>query len=120
MTTDQILIQLAKAKCMARSLLEPRDGQEAAGQMVSACEAATDILTALQDEGVDADDNDSVRDLVFDYRKQAAQLKRLHAKFEVADAPVRRDGVWHCPACNHRIAPRHGFCHWCGKKIGGW
>lgn len=34
---------------------------------------------------------------------------------------IEADNVqWHCPECNHRVAPKHSFCHWCGKKLGGW
>lgn len=118
MTIVEILEQLSRARSDAKALMAPRDGPEPTQQMVMACEAATDILAALQNEGID--DADGVQDLIYDYNKLADQYKALHARFEVASNPLRRDGVWHCPACNHRIAPRHSFCHWCGKKIGGW
>lgn len=43
----------------------------------------------------------------------------LHAKYEVPSQPVKKDGVWHCPDCNHRVNPHHSHCHWCGTRLLG-
>ena len=32
---------------------------------------------------------------------------------------VKKDGVWHCPDCNHRVNPHHSHCHWCGTRLLG-
>jgi rubrerythrin len=122
MAVDDILQQLASMKDNAESFVEDKDTEPYQAniwqQDIAACEAATAVLSALQDEGVE--DADGVKDLIHEYRSLADQHKKMHQKFCVAKNPVRKDGLWHCPECNHRISYRHGFCHWCGKKIGGW
>lgn len=85
---------------------------------VDALESAICIISALQDEGVN--DAEGLKDLIFDYGLLSKQHKELHRKFEVPAKAIRKDDVWHCPECNHRVMPRHSFCHWCGKKLGGW
>lgn len=76
------------------------------------------MISTLQDEGVN--DVEDLKDLIFDYRLAVKQNRENHRKFETVAKAVARDGIWHCPECNHRVAPRHSFCHWCGKKLGGW
>ena len=80
------------------------------------CQTAVNILFALSEEG--ARTAEDAMDILHDYRLQAKQHKALHSKHEVAGKPFLRDGVWHCPDCNRRVAPNHSFCHRCGKKLG--
>ena len=81
-----------------------------------ACEAAILILQELEREGIT--DLEGVRDLIEDYNAQARTYQAMHRKFDVASKPIRKDGVLHCPECNHRVSPHHSHCHWCGKKLG--
>lgn len=113
MSMDDVLAQLSDLKddCAA-------DTDRIWTDDVDALEAAIGILSALQDEGVT--DAEAVRDLLHDYNAQAKQCRELHRKYETPTRATRQDGVWHCPECNHRVQPKHSFCHWCGKKLGGW
>lgn len=88
------------------------------GRAMDALETAIDIISALQDEGVN--DAEALKDLIFDYKLAVKQNQQNHRKFETAAKAVKRDGVWHCPECNHRVQPKHTFCHRCGKRLGGW
>ena len=110
MTVDVITDHLSRVKARITDTTHPADRK--------ALEDAISILSALQDEGVGSPAE--VHDLLHDYRLQAKELKALRERHETASKPVRSDGVWHCPNCNHRIQPNHSYCHWCGKKIGGW
>lgn len=87
---------------------------ESKGQEI--CQAAVNILFALSEEG--ARTAEDAMDILHDYRLQAKQHKTLHSKHTVAGKPFLKDGVWHCPDCNRRVAPNHSFCHRCGKKLG--
>lgn len=107
MTFDNIIEALQEAKYDCESL-----------DRIDACETATLILRELQQEGVA--DLDGVRDLISDYNAQARTYQTMHQKYEVASKPIRKDGVLHCPECNHRVSPHHSHCHWCGKKLGGY
>lgn len=53
-----------------------------------------------------------------DYRDLSQQYSDLMTKFCYAEKPVRRSGVWCCPACGKRVNYHHTHCHWCGKKMG--
>lgn len=117
MSIDTIIAQLSSLKANSADYAKA-DTAPIWQADVDACEAAISILDALRDEGVV--DAAAVRDLIYDYRKLVKQYRILHAKFAVGGKPYYRDGVWHCPECNHRATPRHSFCHWCGKKLGGW
>jgi len=86
------------------------------GKGKTVCQAAVNILFALSKEG--ARTAEDAMDILHDYRLQAKQHKALHSKHEVAGKPFLKDGVWHCPDCNRRVAPNHSFCHRCGKKLG--
>lgn len=88
------------------------------GTATDALEAAIDIISTLHDEGIS--DAEGVKDLIFDYNALGKQYKDLHRKHIKAAAPVRKDGVWHCPECNARTSFNHSYCHKCGKRIGGW
>ena len=119
MSIDRILEQLSSLKDNSASFASESDSDhEIWRDDVAALEAAIAMISALQDEGVC--DLEAVKDLIFDYNLANRQNKELHRKFEVADRAIRKDGVFHCPECNHRVAPNHTHCHWCGKKLGGW
>ncbi|MBR2131911.1 MAG: hypothetical protein IJ955_05110 [Oscillospiraceae bacterium] len=105
MNMDKVLAQL--------SSINPPWQEE-----VEALETAISILSALQDEGIH--DAEQVRDMIHDYRLQATQLKECHRKYQTAAKAVHHSSIYLCPDCNHRVAPKHTHCHWCGKKLGGW
>lgn len=112
MSIDAILERLADLKDIAAALQTPMDGDR-----VAACEAATDILSALQDEGVN--DHEQVRDLIHDYNALAEQYQSLHQKYEVEDKPVRLGNTFICPACNRQIRQLYAAHCWsCGKRLG--
>lgn len=79
------------------------------------CKEAVNMLFAFLEEG--AKTTEEVLDIVHDYRLQSKENARLRKKHLVADKPVFRDGVWHCPDCNRRASPNHSYCHCCGKKL---
>ena len=117
MSIDAILERLADLKDIAAALQTPRDGPEPTASRVAACEAATDILTALQDEGIN--DHEQVRDLIHDYNALAAQYQNLHQKYEVEEKPVRLGNTFICPACNRQIRQLYAAHCWsCGKRLG--
>lgn len=111
MSLDAIMEQLSDLKDIATSLQTPMDGDR-----VAACEAATDILNALQDEGIK--DPEQVRDLIHDYNAMAEQYQSLHQKYEVEDKPVRLGNTFICPACNRQIRQLYAAHCWsCGKRL---
>ena len=79
------------------------------------CKAAVNILYAISEEG--AKTAEDALDILHDYRLQAKQDEALRQKHIIAGKPSLKDGVWHCPDCNRRVAPNHSFCHRCGKKL---
>lgn len=81
----------------------------------SACEAATGILTALQEEGIR--DPEQVRDLIADYNALAKQYQDLHEKFEAGDKPLRLGGIYLCPECRRQSRPGNSYCWNCGRKL---
>ena len=111
MSLDAIMEQLSDLKDIATSLQTPMDGDR-----VAACEAATDILNALQDEGIK--DPEQVRDLIHDYNALALQYQNLHQKYEVEGKPVRLGNTFICPACNRQIRQLYAAHCWsCGKRL---
>lgn len=120
MPIDTILEQLSSIAEKAHSSIEDDpDGASIWQPEIDACEAATEILSVLQDEGVN--DPQQVRDLIYDYNALAKQYSKMHQKHEVAGKPfLRSDGIWRCPDCKSRAFPNNSFCPWCGKKLGGW
>ncbi len=111
MSLDAIMEQLSDLKDIATSLQTPMDGDR-----VAACEAATDILNALQDEGIK--DPEQVRDLIHDYNAMAEQYQSLHQKYEVEGKPVRLGNTFICPACNRQIRQLYAAHCWsCGKRL---
>lgn len=114
MSLDAIMEQLSDLKDIATSLQTPMDGDR-----VAACEAATDILSALQDEGVN--DHEQVRDLIHDYNALAEQYQAMHKKYE-EPAPVMRLGsgaraACLCPVCHNQSRPGNAYCWNCGKRL---
>ncbi len=87
----------------------------AEGKRQDICQAAINILFALSEEG--ARTAGDALDILYDYRLQAKQNAALRRKHVAAEKPTLKDGVWHCPDCNRRVAPNHSFCHRCGKKL---
>ena len=123
MSIDRILERLSILKERSEGVRDEKDIEYPAtaaewDDEINALEAAIAMISALQDEGVC--DLEALKDMIFDYDLADQQNKELHRKFEVADRAVRKDGVFHCPECNHRVAPNHTHCHWCGKQLGGW
>lgn len=116
MNTERILEQLSSLKDNSASFASAKDADPIWREDIAALEAAIAIIGTLQDECVT--DAQALKDLIFDYNLAVKQNNENHRKFEIAAKPVKRDNVWHCPECNHRVAPRHSFCHWCGKKLG--
>ena len=117
MSIDAILERLADLKDIATIIPTPGDGPEPMASRVAACEAATDILNALQDEGIK--DPEQVRDLIHDYNALAAQYQNLHQKYEVEEKPVRLGNTFICPACNRQIRQLYAAHCWsCGKRLG--
>lgn len=119
MSIDAILAQLASMKDNAKASIGDVDpeGDEIWRQDIAACEAATAILSALQDEGIK--DPEQVRDLIHDYNALAAQYQNLHPKYEVEEKPVRLGNTFICPACNRQIRQLYAAHCWsCGKRLG--
>lgn len=116
MSLDAIMEQLSDLKDIAASMQTPRDGPEPTASRVAACEAATDILNALQDEGIM--DHEQVRDLFHNYNALAEQYRGLHQKYEVEDKPVRLGNAFICPACNRQLRQLYtAHCWNCGKRL---
>lgn len=118
MTTERILEQLSSLKDNSESFAKAEDADPIWQKDIEALEAAISMISTLEDEGVH--DAEALKDLIFDYRLANKQNKEYHRKFDTAARATPKDGVWHCPECNHRVQPRHSHCHWCGKKLGGW
>ena len=71
------------------------------------------IKTSLQENAAE-----ELESTLQDYHDLAKQYSDLLTKHCYEEKPVRQNGVWLCPACNHRIQYNHSYCHWCGKKLG--
>ena len=116
MSMDRILNQLSSLKDNSASFAGQSDADEIWNDDIRALESAISIISALQDNGVT--DAQEVHDIFYDYHTQAKQVREMHRKYETITRPFMKDDVWHCPECNHRVHPRHSYCHWCGKKLG--
>ena len=116
MSIDAILERLADLKDVALFLQKPRDDPDITESRVAACEAATDILSALRDEGIS--DPEEVRDVIHDYNALAKQYQEMHRKYETPTKPERQGGAFICPECHRQIrgSPKH--CTNCGKRLG--
>lgn len=115
MTIEAIVTQLDSLKDSSSSFINGGDTDDIWEADVRACEAATGILTALQEEGIR--DPEQVRDLIADYNALAKQYQDLHQKFETGDKPLRLGGIYLCPECRRQSRPGNGFCWNCGRKL---
>lgn len=103
LTMDELITGLGDIRATAK------------GKGQDICQEAVNILLALSEEG--ARTAEEALDILRDYRLQGKQYAALQKKHTVAGKPFWKDGVWHCPDCNRRVAPNHSFCHHCGKKL---
>ena len=114
MSLDAIMEQLSDLKDIATSLQTPMDGDR-----VAACEAATDILNALQDEGIK--DPEQVRDLIHDYNALAEQYQKMHQRYEEPATVLRIGGgaraACLCPECRNQSRPGNAYCWNCGQRL---
>jgi len=118
MSIDAILAQLSSIKESHRLAVKLNpDAEQTWKDNAAACEAATDILTALQDEGIR--DPEQVRDLVHDYNALAEQYRKMHEKYEVPIKAQRlgTGGFYICPECHRRIYGSPMHCAVCGKRL---
>ena len=119
MSLDAIMEQLSDLKDIAASMQTPRDGPEPTASRVAACEAATDILNALQDEGIK--DPEQVRDLIHDYNALAEQYRKMHQRYEEPAQVLRLGGgaraACLCPECHNQSRPGNAYCWNCGKRL---
>lgn len=119
---DAILAQLASMKDNALSfMVKKEDADPIWAADVAACEAATAILSALQDEGVRTPEE--VRDLVHDYKALAEQYRKMHQKYEEPKTVLRIGGAGAraaclCPDCRSQSRPGNAYCWNCGKRLG--
>lgn len=117
MPIDRILEHLSSLKENRESFVSEDGDDQVWRDDAKAIDAATAILSYTRDAGIC--DAEGLKDLIYDYDALAKQNREMHRRYETATRVIWRDGVWHCPRCNHRVAPRHSYCHWCGKKLGG-
>ena len=118
MTVDAVLAQLSSMKETAEPFIDGTDpdADKVLKEDVEAIEAATEIFTALQDEGIK--DPEQVRDLIHDYNALAEEYQTMHRKYE-EPGPVRRlGGAFLCPVCNRQSRPGNAYCWNCGKRLG--
>lgn len=121
MSLSSLLCQIDSIKDNSTSFLSGEGKQDPDKKIwqddVDACNAATEIIKKLCEENCF-----SVAEAI-SYIAQSKKLLQdwgnLHAKYEVPSQPVKKDGVWHCPDCNHRVNPHHSHCHWCGTRLLG-
>ena len=121
LSIDTILAQLAGMRDSSKSFIDGTDDEADGIWMadVATCEAATAILSALQDEGIK--DPEQVRDLVHDYKALAEQYQRMHQQYE-EPAKVLRLGTGAraaclCPKCRNQSRPGNAYCWNCGKRL---
>lgn len=116
MSLDAIMEQLSDLKDIAASMQTPRDGPEPTASRVAACEAATDILNTLQDEGIM--DHEQVRDLIHDYNALAEQYQKMHQHYEKPEKPIQLGAAYICPNCKKQLRQTNaGHCWACGKRL---
>lgn len=125
LSIDAILAQLASMKDNALSFIVEKEGADPVWAAdVAACEAATAILSALQDEGIK--DPEQVRDLVHDYKALAEQYQKMHQQYEEPAKVLRLGGgaraACLCPKCRNQSRPGNAYCWNCGTRLdwGRW
>lgn len=121
MSIDEIASTLATFKEMSEDAAKKLNyTPDAVNREVLACEAATDILTALQDEGIK--DHEQVRDLIHDYNALAEQYQKMHQRYEEPAQVLRLGGgaraACLCPECHNQSRPGNPYCWNCGKRLG--
>lgn len=121
MAIDDILEQLASMKDNALSFIVEKEGADPVWAAdVAACEAATAILSALQDEGIK--DPEQVRDLVHDYKALAEQYQTMRQHYIEPAKPERLGTLPFtviCPKCHRQVKPvNSSYCQNCGKRLG--
>lgn len=115
MNIDDILAQLYSLKDNSADFAKEDDADPIWQADIDALEAAISIIRTLQDNGIS--DAEGVKNLVLDYTRQREQYKNMVQKFIDPAAPIRKDGVWHCPECNSRTFFNHSHCRRCGKRM---
>ncbi len=116
-TLERIINGLSRLKDGADQLALGQDGQEIYWKEESkTLSEAISILSDLQDEGCAT--GDAFRDWLYDQKLMLEDYQSMIRRFRIKEKPYHQDGVWHCPTCDHRVNPNHGFCHWCGKRLG--
>lgn len=121
LSVDAILAQLAGMRDSSKSFIDGTDDEADGIWMadVAACEAATAILSALQDEGIK--DPEQVRDLVHDYKALAEQYQKMHQQYEEPAKVLRLGGgaraACLCPKCRNQSRPGNAYCWNCGKRL---
>lgn len=116
MSIDAILERLADLKDVALFLQKPRDDPDITESRVTACEAATDILTALQFEGIK--DPEQARDLIHDYNALAEQYQKMCQHYEKPEKPIQLGVAYICPNCKKQLRQTNaGHCWACGKRL---
>ncbi len=117
MNIDSILAQLSSLADNSRSFIHGEPEEDAIWKAdIKACEEAADILTALQNEGIN--DPEQVHDLIADYNALAKQYQTLHEKFEVKARPEQLRDKYICPYCKRMVRGYHDcYCWFCGKRL---
>ena len=117
LSIDAILAQLASMKDNALSfIVEKEEADPVWAADVAACEAATAILSALQDEGIK--DPEQVRDLVHDYKALAEEYQKMHQHYEKPEKPIQLGAAYICPNCKKQLRQTNaGHCWACGKRL---
>lgn len=114
---DEIVATLSSFKDMSKDAAQKAGYRpDAVNREVLACEAATDILTALQDEGIE--DPEQVRDLINGYNALAEQYQKMHQQYEDPEPIKRLGNLFLCPACKHQVRHDNPYCWYCGKRLG--
>lgn len=117
MSIDAILAQLASMKDNAKASIGDVDpeGDEIWRQDIAACEAATAILSALQDEGIK--DPEQVRDLIHDYNALAEEYQKMYRHYEKPEKPIQVGTAYICPNCKKQLRQTIAeHCWACGKR----
>lgn len=108
MSLSSLLCQIDSIKDNSASFL-PGEGKQDPDKKiwqddVDACNAATEIIKKLCEENCFS--VDEAISYIAQSKKLLQDWGNLHAKYEVPSQPVKKDGVWHCPDCNHRVNPQ--------------
>lgn len=75
--------------------------------------ALNELLASFELQGVQ--DTDGIYDLLYDYERQAKELKKLQI-YQPRKAVIR-DGIPTCPNCKRKIIWSDFECPYCKQKI---